>query len=74
MKASLCLQAAERPQWLRLTRPRSRDRMPSLVGDRRQVLQVHGWAITRIHNLSLVLRSVPMGAICFSHMDLVLVD
>ena len=55
-------------------RPRSRDRMPSLVGDRGQVLQVHGWAITRIHNLSLVLRSVPKGAICFSHMDLVLVD
>ena len=37
VKASLCLEAAERPQWPRLYslgRPRSCDRMPSLVGDR----------------------------------------
>ena len=35
VKASLCLEAAERPQWPRLYslgRPRSCDRMPSLVG------------------------------------------
>ena len=37
MKASLCLEAAERPQWPRLyllSRPRSRDRMPSSGGSR----------------------------------------
>ena len=58
MKASLRLEAAERPQWPRLYslgRPRSCDRMPSLVGDRGQVLRVLGWALTRIHNLSLVI-------------------
>ena len=40
-ETSLCLEAAERPQWPRLYslgRPRSRGRMPSLVGDRGQVL------------------------------------
>ena len=59
VKASLCLEAAERPQWLRLYslgRPRSCDRMPSLVGDRGQVLRVLGWALTRMRNISLVLR------------------
>ena len=43
MEASLCLKAAERPQWPRvylLDRPRSRGRMPSLVGDSGQVLGV----------------------------------
>ena len=29
--------------------------MPSLVGDRGPVLQVLGWALTRIRNISLVL-------------------
>ena len=51
MKASLRLEAAQRPQWPRLyflSRPRSRGRMPSLVGDGGQVLQVLGWALTRI--------------------------
>ena len=41
MKANLRLEAAERPQWPRLcllSRSRSRGRMPSLVGDRGQVL------------------------------------
>ena len=36
MKASLCLEAAERPQWPRLYllgRPRSHGRMPSLIDD-----------------------------------------
>ena len=50
MEASLCLVAAERPQWPRvylLGRPRSRGRMPSLVGDSGQVLGVLGWALTR---------------------------
>ena len=58
MKASLCLEAAERPQWPRLyllSRPRSCGRMPSLVGDRCPVLRVLGWALTRIRNLSVVL-------------------
>ena len=53
MKASLCLEAAERPQWPRLYslgRPRSCDRMPSLVGDRGPVLRVLGWALTRMRN------------------------
>ena len=48
MKASLCLEAAERPQWPRLyllSRPRSRGRMPSLVGDRGQVLRVLCYAL-----------------------------
>ena len=43
MEASLCLEAAERSQWPRvysLDRPRSRGRMPSLVGDSGQVLGV----------------------------------
>ena len=65
VKASLCLEAAERPQWPRLyllSRPRSRGRMPSLVGDRGQVLRVLGWALTRIRNLSLVLQSDSQGS------------
>ena len=43
VEASLCLEAVERPQWPRvylLDRPRSRSRMPSLVGDSGQVLGV----------------------------------
>ena len=43
VEASLCLEAAERPQWPRvysLDRARSRGRMPSLVGDSGQVLGV----------------------------------
>ena len=59
VKASSCLEAAERPQWPRLYslgRPRSCDRMPSLVGDRGPVLRVLGWALTRMRNISLVLR------------------
>ena len=51
MKASLCLEAAERPQWPRLYslgRPRSCDRMPSLVGKRGLELRVLGWALTRM--------------------------
>ena len=43
VEASLCLEAAERPQWPRvysLDRPRSRGRMPSLVGGSDQVLGV----------------------------------
>ena len=62
VKASLCLEAAERPQWPRLYLPRSRGRMPSLVGDRGQVLRVLGWALTRIRNLSLVLCSGTQGS------------
>ena len=57
MKASLHLEAAQRPQWPKLyllSRPMSRGRMPSLVGDGGQVLQVLGWALTRIRNLPLV--------------------
>ena len=34
----------------------SHGRMPSLIGDRGQVLRVVGWALTTICNLSLVLR------------------
>ena len=37
-------------------RPRSRGRMPSLVGDSGQVLGVQGWALTRMRNLPLVLQ------------------
>ena len=41
VEASLCLEAAEKPQWPRvysLGRARSRGRMPNLVGDSGQVL------------------------------------
>ena len=47
VEASLCLVAAERPQWQKvylLGLPRSRGRMPSLVGDSGQVLGVLSWA------------------------------
>ena len=59
MEANLCLEAVERPQWPRvhlLGRPRSRGRMPSLVGDSGQLLGVLGRALTRICNLTLVLQ------------------
>ena len=59
VEASLCLKATERPQSplvYSLGRPRSRGRMPILVGDSGQVLGVLGWALTRIRNLSLVLQ------------------
>ena len=59
MEASLCLEAAERPQWPRvysLGRPRSCGRIPSLVGDSGKVLGVQGWALTRRRNLLLVLQ------------------
>ena len=66
MKASLRLEAAQRPQWPRLyllSRPRSRGCMPSLVGDGGLVLQVLGWALTRIRNLPLVRYSQAKGAV-----------
>ena len=59
MEASLCLVAAERPQWpgvYSLGRPRSHGHMPSLVGGSGQVLGVLGWALTRMCNLLLVLQ------------------
>ena len=59
VEASSCLEAAEKPQWPRvysLGRPRSRGRMPSLVGDSCQVLGVLGWALTGIRNLLFVLQ------------------
>ena len=58
VKASLCLEAAERPQWPRLYslgRPRSCDRMPSLVGDRGLVLRVQGLALEYIVGTTLPL-------------------
>ena len=58
MKASLCVEAAERPQWPRLYslgRPRSFNHMPSLVVDRGPMLRVLGWALTRIRNIPLLL-------------------
>ena len=59
MEASLCLEARQEPQWPRiclLGRPRSRGRLPSLVGDSSKVLGVLGWASNRIRNLLLVLQ------------------
>ena len=62
MKASLCVEAAERPQWPRLYslgRPRSCDRiirMPSLVVDRGPMLRVLGWALTRMRDIPLSLQ------------------
>ena len=41
-----------------LGRPRSRGRMPSLVGDSGQVLGVLGWALTGIRNLPLCCNAV----------------
>ena len=58
MKASLCLEAAERLQEPRLyssDRPRSCDRMPSLVVDHGPMLQVLGGALTRMHDIPLLL-------------------
>ena len=58
-ESKLVCRISKRPQWPRLyllSRPRS-CHMPSLVGDCGQVLQVLGWALTRICNLSLVLHS-----------------
>ena len=59
MEANLCLEAAERPQWLRvylLDRPRSRGRMPSLVGDSGQVLGVQTGLLNTMRNLPFVLQ------------------
>ena len=59
MKASLCVEAAERPQWPRLYslgRPKSCDRMPSLVVDRGPMLRVLGWALTRMREIPLLLQ------------------
>ena len=59
MKASLCLEAAERPQGPRLYssgRPRSCDSMPSLVVDRGPMLRVLGWALTRMRDIPLLLQ------------------
>ena len=53
-ESNLYLEAAEGPQWSRLyllSRPWSVGHMPSLVGDRGQVLRVLGWALTRTCNL-----------------------
>ena len=64
MVASLCLEAVERSQWPRvylLDRHRSRNRMPSLVGDSGQVLGVQGWAFNRMHNLPSVLQCCRQG-------------
>ena len=61
MPACESLETAERPQWPRLyllSRPRSHGCMPSLVGDRGQVLRVLGWALTRIRNLSLIVTNM----------------
>ena len=59
MESSLCLEAAERPQWPRvysLDRPRSCGRMPSLVGDQWPGAWGAGWALTRMRNLPFVLQ------------------
>ena len=67
MKPSLCLEAAEKPQWPRLYslgRPRSCDRKPSLVGDRGPVLRVLGGDLTRMRNLLLVLEKKAEEWLC----------
>ena len=59
VEASLCVEAAERPEWPRVYsvgRPRSWSHMLSLVGDSGQVLGVLGCALTRICSLPLVLQ------------------
>ena len=63
MEASLCLEAAERPQWPQvysLDTARSRGRMPSLVGDSGQMIGVQSkLSILRAldkHEPSLTLR------------------
>ena len=48
---------AKRPLWPRLYslgRPRSCDRMPSLVVDRGPMLRVLGWALTRMRDIPLL--------------------
>ena len=64
-ESKLASRSSRRPQWPRLyllSSPRSRSRMPSLVGDRGQVLRVLGSALTRICNLSLVLYCDSQGS------------
>ena len=64
-ESKLVSRSSRKAKWPRLYslgRPRSCDRMPSLVGDRGQVLRVLGWALTRIRNLSLVLHSRTQGS------------
>ena len=41
--------------------PRSCDHMPSLVGDRGPVLQVPGWALTRMHMYHWLLHCLSVG-------------
>ena len=58
-ESKLVSRSSRRPQWPRLyslDRPRSCDCMPSLVGERGPELQMPGWALTRMRNISLVLR------------------
>ena len=61
LKAILCLEAAERLHWSRLYslgRPRSHGCILSPIGDRGSHFECcMGWALTRIHNLSLMLHS-----------------
>ena len=62
VEASLCLEAAERRQWLRmysLGRPRSHGCMPSLVSDSGQVFAVLGWALTRMRNIPVTKQMDP---------------
>ena len=56
VKANLCLRSSRKATVTKNVY------MPRLVGDRGQVLRVLGWALTRIHNLSLVLRSAIQGS------------
>ena len=69
VEASSCLEAAEKPQWpivYSLGRPRSRGRMPNLVGNSGQVLGVLGWALTGIRNfvLQCCRNEMSMVAVC----------
>ena len=71
MEASLCLEAAERPQWPRVY---TLDRPRSLVGDSGQVLGVQGWALTRMCNLPLVMQchrqDISIVAVCGTELQL----
>ena len=61
MEASLCLEAAERPQWPRvysLDRARSRSRMPSLVGDTRSAVDFLKCALILLQSKLSILRAV----------------
>ena len=58
-ESKLVCRSSRKAQWQRLYsmgRPRTCDRMPSLVVDRGPMLRVLGWALTRMRDTLLLLQ------------------